>query len=119
LTAAGSAVLGFGVRLVERLRPFNLVVTNVPGPPLPLYLLGAPLQHVYPLVPLFPNQGLGVAVFSYADTLGWGFNADCHVVPDVQALADAVGAAFRELSVAARTESSAPSGPRRRLSASA
>ena len=119
VTAAGSAVLAYGVRLVERLRPFNLVVTNVPGPPLPLYLLGAPLQHVYPLVPLFPNQGLGVAVFSYADTLCWGFNADCHVVPDVQALADAVGTAFRELADAARTESGAPGGPRRHLTAPA
>ncbi len=101
LSAAGSTLLGLGVRLVERMRPFNLVVTNVPGPPLPLYLLGARLQRVYPLVPLFPNQGLGVAVFSYADTLSWGLNADCHVVPDLDALACAVGAAFNELRDAA------------------
>jgi WS/DGAT/MGAT family acyltransferase len=104
LSAAGSTVLALGVRLVERLRPFNLVVTNVPGPPLPLYFLGARLQHIYPLVPLFPNQGLGVAVFSYADTLCWGFNADCHVVPDVDALAEDAAAAFRELAAAARSE---------------
>lgn len=101
LSAAGSTLLSLGARLVERLRPYNLVITNVPGPPLPLYLLGARLQHVYPLVPLFPNQGLGIAVFSYADTLSWGFNADCHVVPDLDRFAAAVGAAFDELRDAA------------------
>jgi WS/DGAT/MGAT family acyltransferase len=108
LTGAGSSLLGWGARLLERLRPFNLVVTNVPGPPLPLYLLGARLQHVYPLVPLFPNQGLGVAVFSYADTLCWGLNADCHVVPDIDALAEAVGDAFRELREAAQYANDSP-----------
>ena len=101
LTGAGSRLLGLAVRLVERLRPFNLVITNVPGPPMPLYLLGAQLESVYPLVPLFPNQGLGVAVFSYAGSLGWGFNADCHVVPDVDALVDATRAAFAELAALA------------------
>jgi WS/DGAT/MGAT family acyltransferase len=101
MTGAGSSLMGLGVRLVERLRPFNIVVTNVPGPPIPLYLLDAELENVYPLVPLFPNQGLGVAVFSYAGTLGWGFNADCHVVPDVDELVDATSSAFHELAAAA------------------
>jgi WS/DGAT/MGAT family acyltransferase len=101
LSEAGCSLIGAGVRLFERLRPFNLVVTNVPGPPLPLYLLGARLQDVHPLVPLFPNQGLGIAVFSYADRLCWGLNADCHVVPDLDALGTAVAESFEELRAAA------------------
>jgi WS/DGAT/MGAT family acyltransferase len=113
LSAAGSALLTLGVRLVERLRPFNLVVTNVPGPPMPLYLLGARLQHVFPLVPLFPNQGLGVAVFSYDGRLCWGLNADCHLVPDLDALADAVGVAFQELVEMAIRSGEAVDSPQR------
>jgi WS/DGAT/MGAT family acyltransferase len=97
LSETGGTVLGMSVRLLEWLRPFNLVITNVPGPPVPLYLLGARLRHVYPLVPLFPNQGLGVAVLSYAGQLCWGFNADCHIVPDLDAFAAALDDAFAEL----------------------
>jgi len=113
LSAAGSTMLNLGMRFVERMRPFNIVVTNVPGPPLPLYLLEARLQHVYPLVPLFPNQGLGIAVLSYADTLGWGLNADCHIVPDLDVLADAVTASFEELSAAAYRVADRPAALRR------
>ena len=113
LSAASSTMLNIGMRLVERFRPFNLVVTNVPGPPLPLYLLGARLQRVHPLVPLFPNQGLGVAVLSYSDTLCWGLNADCHVVPDLDVLADALDAAFTELAVAACVDADRPRGLQR------
>jgi WS/DGAT/MGAT family acyltransferase len=100
LSETGGALLGAGVRLLEWLRPFNLVITNIPGPPVPLYLLGARLRQVYPLVPLFPNQGLGVAVFSYAGQLCWGFNADCHVVPDLEAFSVALDDAFAELTSA-------------------
>jgi len=107
LSEAAGTVLSVGVHALEWLRPFNLVVTNVPGPPIPLFLLGARLKRVFPLVPLFPNQGLGIAVFSYADSLCWGLNADCHVVPDLEALADAVSDAFAELAAAAR-----PAAPR-------
>jgi WS/DGAT/MGAT family acyltransferase len=97
LTEAGSTMLGLSVRMLEWIHPFNLVITNVPGPPIPLYLLGARLRHAFPLVPLFPSQGLGVAVLSYANQLCWGVNADCHVVPDVEAFGEALGAAFDEL----------------------
>src|SRR5204863_5252495 len=62
---AGPLVFALGVRLTARLSPYNLIVTNVPGPPVPLYLLGAPLVCGYPVVPLFENQGVAVAIFSY------------------------------------------------------
>ncbi|MEW6268712.1 MAG: wax ester/triacylglycerol synthase family O-acyltransferase [Thermodesulfobacteriota bacterium] len=77
-------------RLTEMARPYNVIVTNVPGPQFPLYLLGSRLLAVYPLVPLFPNQALGVALFSYDGTLFWGFNADWDALPDLHDLVTAV-----------------------------
>ncbi|MEZ4292981.1 MAG: WS/DGAT domain-containing protein [Myxococcota bacterium] len=50
----------------------NLVVTNVRGPSAPLYLLDAPLERTWPIVPLMPGQTLAVAVMSYAGRLHWG-----------------------------------------------
>lgn len=90
-------MLTVGVRLTARLSPYNLIVTNVPGPPLPLYMLGARLVGGYPLVPLFENQGLGIALFSYAGQLCWGFNADWDLVPDLRRFVDAIAASQREL----------------------
>ncbi len=97
----GGAFLTLGVRLVSRLSPFNLIVTNIPGPPGPLYLLGARLLGGYPLVPLFENQGLGVALFSYDGRLFWGLSADWDLVPDLSVLVDAIHVAFAELREAA------------------
>jgi WS/DGAT/MGAT family acyltransferase len=88
-------------RLAFRNRLSNLVVTNVPGPQIPLYLLGARMLESYPMVPLFESQGLGVALFSYAGGLYWGFNADWDQFPDLHDFVVAVDASFRELSDAA------------------
>lgn len=90
-----------GVRLVTRLRPYNLIVTNVPGPPFPLYVLGARALELIPHLPLFDHQGLGVAVLSYDGRLAFGLVADREVVPDLARLADAIPAAFGELVEAA------------------
>jgi len=112
LTSAGSALLGAGLRLVEQIAPFNLLVTNVPGPREPLYLLNARLRHVYPAAPLFPRQGLALALFSHAGTLCVGIHADCHVVPDTERLVGAIDASFNELWAAAG-EPADQSAPRR------
>ena len=77
-------------RLTALSRPYNLVVTNVPGPAFPVYVCGARMTACYPLVPLFANQALGVALFSYDGVLHWGFNADWDAVPDLHDLVDAV-----------------------------
>jgi len=90
-------MLGLGVRLLSRLHPYNLIVTNVPGPQVPLYLLGARLLAGFPQVPLFENQGLGIALFSYCGSLGFGFNADREVVADLNDFATAVSRGFIEL----------------------
>jgi diacylglycerol O-acyltransferase len=92
-----TAVLTQLVRFAARRRAYNLVVTNVPGPPVPLYLLGARLLQSYPMVPLFSNQALGVALFSYADGLYWGINADWDALPDVHDFVDAIHLGFQDL----------------------
>ena len=85
-----TAVLTQLMRMAAQWRPFNVVVTNVPGPPIPLYLLEAPLRETYPMVPLFANQALGFALFSYAGNLFWGLNADWDAVPDLHDFATAL-----------------------------
>jgi hypothetical protein len=83
-------------RLTTMTRPYNLIVTNVPGPPSPVYVAGARLTACYPLVPLFANQALGIALFSYDGRLHWGFNADWDALPDLH---DLVAAVDHELGV--------------------
>jgi WS/DGAT/MGAT family acyltransferase len=94
-TATG--VLTTLVRLAVRLRAYNIVVTNVPGPSMPLFLLGAPLRDAYPMVPLYANQGVGVALFSYAGGLFWGLNADWDAMPDLHDLIGALQEEFELL----------------------
>ena len=91
------SMLGLFASTVERSLAYNLVCTNVPGPPFPLYLLGARMSESYPLVPLFGHQGVGIALLSYAGKLCWGFSADRDVVPDLHDLVEAVRTAFDEL----------------------
>ena len=99
---SGSTLLTLaGVRLASRLQPYNLIVTNVPGPQYPLYLLGARMLEIYPQLPLFENQGLGVAVMSYDGKVFWGLVGDWDLVPDLSDFAGAVDAAYRELRDAA------------------
>jgi diacylglycerol O-acyltransferase / wax synthase len=92
-----ATLLSLAVRGAARGRPYNLVVTNVPGPQIPLYLLGARMERCYPAVNLQPQQGLGVALFSYAGTLGLGFTADPEQLPDLYVFASAVIESFEEL----------------------
>jgi diacylglycerol O-acyltransferase len=84
-------------RLSASRRAFNLVVTNVPGPQVPIYLAGAKMLTSYPLVPLFENQALGIALFSYDGGLHWGFNADWDAVPDLHEFVGAIEQEFENL----------------------
>jgi diacylglycerol O-acyltransferase len=90
------------LRLAERLRPvINLIVSNVPGPPWPLYLAGARLIALHPLGPIFDDCGLNVTVISYLDHVDFGFIASRELVPDVDDLAAAVPQALADLMKAA------------------
>jgi WS/DGAT/MGAT family acyltransferase len=97
----GGTLLNLGTQLAKSTLTFNTVVTNVPGPQVPLYLLGARMEEVYPVVPLFVSQGLGIALFSYAGRLFWGINADWDLLPDVEQFAQQLADSFRELADAA------------------
>jgi diacylglycerol O-acyltransferase / wax synthase len=94
-------LMASAVKMSMRSRPYNLVVTNVPGPQLPLYLLDAELREIYPMVNLLENQGLGVALFSYSGTLHWGVLADWDLVPDLDVFVAALRQSFDELRLAA------------------
>jgi WS/DGAT/MGAT family acyltransferase len=108
LAELSTPILTLGVGLAARMNPYNLIVTNVPGPPTPLYMLGAPMVEGFPHVPLFENQGLAVALFSYNGRLCWGFNADWDLVPDLDVFVGAVERSFNELYVAAAGDSRRP-----------
>ncbi len=85
------------VRLAGNFLAYNVVVTNVPGPPVRLYLLDAPLLEAFPVVPLFRNQALGFALFSYCECLYFGLNSDWDRLPDLHDVADMLALEFEEL----------------------
>lgn len=88
-------------RLQAVTRFFNIVVTNVPGPQFPLYLLGRKLRSCYPQVPLAAQQGVGIALLSYDGNIGVGLIGDADLARDLDAFAAALRAALDELLVAA------------------
>ncbi len=89
-------------RAAIRRRAYSVVVTNVPGPPFELNLLGAPMKRIFPLVPIPPTQNLGIALFSYNGWLCWGFNADWERFPHVHEFVEHLEAAFAEYRELAR-----------------
>ena len=88
-------------RLAAVQRVFNLVITNVPGPQHPLYLMGRQMLEIFPMVPLAQNQALGVAIMSYDGGIYFGLNADYDALPDLDELAGDFRDELSELAVAA------------------
>jgi WS/DGAT/MGAT family acyltransferase len=78
------------LRLLERIPPFNLFVSNVPGPTVDLYLCGARLDGVYPLSAIADGQGLNLTVLGSNGKLNFGALADRDLVPDVDLIIDAL-----------------------------
>ena len=79
------------------IRPFNMTVTNIPGPQFPMYLLESPMIANYPMVPLWSQHGIGVALFSYNGRLLWGIQADYDTLPDSDDFVAALHTSFQEL----------------------
>jgi diacylglycerol O-acyltransferase / wax synthase len=98
---APPTIIAQAARLQARQRLFNLVVTNVPGPQQPLYVLGRELEAVYPMVPLAENTALGIAIMSYNGQLNFGLTADYDALADVETLAEELRSAIEELVAAA------------------
>jgi diacylglycerol O-acyltransferase / wax synthase len=97
----GSVLLSLGARLMAYGTPFNTVITNVPGPRTPLYLLESRLLEIHPHVPIMGVLGVGIALFSYGGSLSWGFTGDWDLVPDLHALVRATEHSFTDLRAAA------------------
>src|ERR1035441_2152551 len=85
-------------------RLFNVTITNVPGPKQTLYVFGAPLREIHPLVPLAAEHAVGVAALSYDGNVFFGVVADRDTVPDLEVLLSAVDASVKELLSAARAD---------------
>ncbi|MBJ8341373.1 wax ester/triacylglycerol synthase family O-acyltransferase [Antrihabitans sp. NCIMB 15449] len=108
---AGPATFGVAMRLYAKLRLadrhpviHNLVVSNVPGPPVPLYFLGARVTGMYPLGPVFHGAGLTITVLSLEKHLNVGLIACSELAPNLWSLADAFPEALDELVKAARAK---------------
>jgi len=98
---APPTVLAQATRLQSRQRFFNLVITNVPGPQMELYVLGRPLVDVFPLAPLARRQALCVAIMSYHGKLNFGLLGDFDAMPDLEVLAQGISDSIEELRAAA------------------
>jgi diacylglycerol O-acyltransferase / wax synthase len=101
---AAPAVFGRAARLYSRTkmanrhRPiFNLTISNVPGPPFPLYLAGGRMVHNYPMGPIYDGGGLNITVMSYLDNLDFGIMACPDLIDDVWSLADGLRDSLDEL----------------------
>jgi diacylglycerol O-acyltransferase / wax synthase len=88
-------------------RLFNLIVTNVPGPQLPLYVLGRELEEVFPVAFLPENHALAVAIMSYNGKVGFGLLADYDSMEDVEAVASGINESLAELEDAATSAAAA------------
>jgi hypothetical protein len=97
----GAALRNLAIRLIRDARIYNLIVTNVPGPPMPLYLLGCQMVAAYPHLPLFENQGLGMALLSYRSALHVGLTADWEQRDLLHQFAGDLESAFDEFAAAA------------------
>jgi WS/DGAT/MGAT family acyltransferase len=84
--AARAAQLAARLRLVERVNPFNLIISNVPGPNIQLYLAGTPLLATYPVSAIAEGQGLNITLLGYLGQLHFGVLACRELVPDVDRL---------------------------------
>jgi diacylglycerol O-acyltransferase len=92
-------------RSLYAMRLFNVTITNVPGPQIPLYALGARLHEVWPVVPLAAEHSVGVAAFSYNGLVTFGVIADSESTPDIALLACGIEEGIEELLALAGAES--------------
>ena len=100
-TWAPPTLHGLAARLVARQRLLNLVISNVPGPQIPIYLAGAKLLTMYPVMPLGETLALAIAVTSLGGTMGFGITSDWDSMPDIDDFASDMSNAILDLKKAA------------------
>ena len=98
---APPTVMSQASRVMARQRFFNLVVTNVPGPQFPLYLMGREMIDVFPMVPLAPGQAVGVAIMSYNGKVNFGLVGDYDAMYDLDEVTEDFVISLAELGAAA------------------
>jgi len=98
-----------GIRSGQNLA--QTVTTNVPGPRFPLYVLGRKLASLYAYVPIAAGFRISIGIFSYQRTMSMGINADFDAFPDIDVLADGIGAGVDELVEEAERKAAAPVVP--------
>ena len=84
-------------------RFFNLLVTNVPGPQLPLYVLGRKLKEIFPIPFLAGERALAIAIISYDGKVGFGLLADYDALPDLDVVAEGIEASLAQLEELAKS----------------
>lgn len=95
-------VLAQASRIQFSTRLFNLLVTNVPGPQVPLYILGRKLEDMFPLAFLPENNALAVAIMSYNGRVEYGLLGDFDALPDIELIAEGIEQSLQELLAVAR-----------------
>lgn len=116
---APPTILAQASRINFSTRLFNLIVTNVPGPQFPLYVLGRELIDLFPVAFLPDHHALAIAIMSYNGSLNFGLLADYDAIPDLDVIEDGIEASRDELLAAARKREQAataarPAAPRKR-----
>jgi diacylglycerol O-acyltransferase len=101
-SVAPPTILAQASRLNFSTRLFNLLVTNIPGPQVPLYVLGRELQDLFPVAFLPENHALAIAIMSYNGSLDYGLLGDYDAMPDIDLVAEGIEIALEELLAAAR-----------------
>jgi hypothetical protein len=99
---APPTILAQASRLNFSTRLFNLIVTNIPGPQVPLYVLGRELQDLFPVAFLPEQHALAVAIMSYNGGIDFGLLGDFDALPDIGVIAEGIEASLAELLGAAR-----------------
>jgi hypothetical protein len=99
------------MRVFDRVRPvFNVTISNIPGPPFPLFLAGARVAGIYPLGPVVEGAGLNMTVMSYCGTVYLGLNGCRETVPDISVLPGMISESLEELLAVTRPRRRAPGG---------
>ncbi|HEX3318410.1 MAG TPA: wax ester/triacylglycerol synthase family O-acyltransferase [Solirubrobacteraceae bacterium] len=110
---APPTVMAQASRLNFSTRLFNLIVTNVPGPQFPLYILGREMQDIFPVAFLPENHALAVAIMSYNGGLNYGLLADFDALPDADEIVRGLEESLDELVQRAKEETGQAKRPRR------
>ncbi|MCF4166433.1 wax ester/triacylglycerol synthase family O-acyltransferase [Zavarzinia compransoris] len=101
LVAAQAARLYSRYKVADMHRPpYNVIISNVPGPPFPLYLAGAELVHSYPISLAIEGIALNITIMSYRDEVAIGLTADREAVPDIERMMEQMPAALADLEAA-------------------